>query len=255
MVVSLVVGLSLMFVSKSSSNYNSNTMQMKGANEKNDFSGNDKTMHASSIMIELDSVKSIDFYHCSGEGPDIDQHIVLLHGAAFTKENWKASGILEMFCQSPRVSVTALDLPVTALYSQFRTILDDLKKRGIIQLPLAGIVTPSASGFTIINGIFDTDDISVVDDLKTQVAHVWIPVASGGILKYTENDIRQTLLNWKILAIYGDQDDSPGRRSSNLLKRAIPSTRVVELPGRHPVYLDSPRQFVNTILQFLSEKS
>jgi hypothetical protein len=232
-------------------------MKEEGINEKNAFSGNEKNLHTTaSTKIELDSVNSIAFYHCSSGGTDFHQHIVLLHGAAFTKENWKTSGILEMFCQTPTVSVTALDLPVTAPYSELRNLLDTLQNRGIVQLPLAGIVTPSASGFTILNGIFDPENNSeVVEDLKTQVARVWIPVASGGILKYTEESLRQTILDWKILAIYGDQDDSPGRRSSNLLKKAIPSTRVVELPGRHPVYLDSPQQFVDMILQFLAENS
>merc|ERR1712226_525747 len=75
------------------------------------------------------SKHSLSFYTCGfdfdsneegGMGSD-DYEILLLHGAKFTKENWKESNILNSLCLkgndaklNRRTRVIAADLPVSA---------------------------------------------------------------------------------------------------------------------------------------------
>jgi hypothetical protein len=192
--------------------------------------------------------QGIEYYHCSaaadGETSSTPtQHLVLLHGSAFTKENWKTSGILAQFCS--KVFVTALDLHVSASLDDLISVLEDLKQEGKITLPVTGLVTPSASGKAIIEG-FTTGR---VDQLKGSIAR-WIPVACNALLK-VDQDKLASLKSWPILAVYGDKD-LPGQQSSKLLGDHSDAV-VKELPGRHPCYLDSPKAFVETVLTFIGE--
>ena len=55
--------------------------------------------------------------------------------------------------------------------------------------------------------------------------------------------------NISVLAIYSDGDVSGGRLSNRLAR--VVGASVFELPGGHPVYLDSPDAFVQEILKFI----
>jgi len=191
--------------------------------------------------------QAIAYYQCSSQSKTATpKDLVLLHGAHYTKEDWKTSGILHKFCSNDNnMRVTALDLPVTAKHDELISILDALVNKQMLQLPLVGIVTPSASGGTVLDGILS-------GNAKTlrQYSQRWIPVAALAALRYTVDQLMNAIDGWPILAIYGDQDKG-GKRSSELLQRAAPSTVVVELPGSHPCYLDSPDAFVDTVMQYV----
>jgi hypothetical protein len=176
----------------------------------------------------------IDYYQCNNDG-SAKKHLVLLHGSKFTKEDWKTSGILQDFCSYP-IIVSAIDLPVSAGYQELQQLLNDLA------LPVTGLVTPSASGKTITDWIMN----GPVEELPKYIDW-WIPVASGSVHQLSTTQL-QTLQSVKILSIYGDQDPNMGHDTSAKLQQWSNAVSV-EIPGRHPCYLDSPKQFVTIIIK------
>jgi hypothetical protein len=192
---------------------------------------------------------SVPYYHCAAAagGNPVVSHVVLLHGASFTKENWRAAGILQDFCTYSGVSVTALDLSVSAPHDALIAVLQDLEAQGRISLPVSGLVTPSASGSTVVDWIFNGGDVTSL--MQTYVTR-WIPVAAGSVLLHSVAEYNATIADWKVLAIYGSADTS-GARSAERLKEAVRDADVKELVGGHPVYLDSPVEFVQTVVDFL----
>ena len=207
----------------------------------------------SDVTIESGTAAGIPYYHCASATSSTSSspliELVLLHGAAFTKENWKSSGILQKFCMQDGVRVTALDLNIKDKHGELFTVLDALKESAIVRtLPVTGLVTPSASGTTILDAI----NTGNVETLRSDYAQMWIPVATNAALQYSADDL-QVLQDWPILAIYGDRD-SAGRRSSELLQHSATNAKVVQLQGSHPCYLDSPDDFVRTILQHVASQ-
>lgn len=200
----------------------------------------------SQVTMKLDGsinegeVGGIPYYHCSTKTATTS--LVLLHGAKFTKEEWKKSGILTQFCAHSSLQVTALDLSVRASTSDLQKVLAELAANGLAKLPVAGLVTPSASGKAMVDWV-STGGVN----LSSYVA-AWIPVAALSVLEATTADL-SVLKDIQVLAVYGDQDVG-GKKSSFMLESGGGAT-VVELKGRHPVYLDSPDDFVVAVLDFV----
>ena len=195
---------------------------------------------------------ALSFYRCGPLPSSSTTELILLHGAAFSKETWKDCGILEKLCRPVRnLSILALDLPVSADGRRLASALDALVSSGMASGGPATIVTPSASGKAVVSLGEMATDPSANDggELKRRVK-AWIPVASGDGLKASERALRAfPEAGVPVLAIHGDRD-SMGRKVTERLK-AESGAKGVELKGRHPVYLDSPDEFVNELLQFL----
>jgi pimeloyl-ACP methyl ester carboxylesterase len=169
---------------------------------------------------------------------------VLLHGASFTKENWKNHGILDQFCAIPQLSVTPLDLAAFAGSEDLRNILDSLVASNDVQVskPVV-LVTPSASGYTIVDWIINGDV-----GLIPQYIETWVPIAPGSLGQATDEQV-QSLGALPILAIYGNAD-SGGVATSQRLANLV-GAKAVELVGGHSVYLEQEDEFVDEVLSFL----
>ena len=194
------------------------------------------------LLMGSAGANNISYYHQSATSDSKKEDVVLLHGAAFTKNDWKTSGILELFQKDfPSITVTALDLPVRADNNDLKEILRALQTEGLIKLPLGALVTPSASGKSVTDWIRRQSSDGIGYYMKT-----WVPVAAGSVAQCTAQDL-QTLLhqNVKVLAIYGDKD-AGGKRTTQSLKDNA-GAETLELPGGHPVYLDSPTAFVKAV--------
>lgn len=189
----------------------------------------------------------------------IQIQLVLLHGARFTKEDYKTSGLLDMFCTTTKMGtsidgvVLALDLPVRASAQELQTMLTVLVQDRLVTDRPISLVTPSASGY----GVVDWINTGNMDTFRTHIRH-WIPVASPAItqasterLEQIHGPVRTTTST--ILAVYGDQD-AMGKQVSQRLGTYAGAT-VVEIPGKHPCYLDSPDLFVTIVLKFVSSTS
>jgi pimeloyl-ACP methyl ester carboxylesterase len=192
--------------------------------------------------LTIQEVDGVDYYICRHASSS--HSIVLLHGSALTKEDWRTSGIIGLTC--PHTNVLALDLSTSADSIRLRSILDTLHNSKIITLPQVTLVTPSASGRTMVDWLLRGQADSMPDYMTT-----WVPVAVGR-LSSTHIAIEQieAMVGFiEVLAIYGDRDTSGGRLSAKL--GTLIGATVVELPGGHPVYLESPNEFVANILEFV----
>merc|ERR1712238_214888 len=210
--------------------------------------------------------------------------LVLLHGSAFTKEDWKTTTegihILSLFHQEfPSLSITAVDLPVSADHHQLVALLEAMVQHPthnlISSFPIAGLVTPSASGKSMTDWICSNnenekennnhnDTVLLPITKLSQYIHYWIPVASNSVKHCTEAQLQQagalsqhnhendsnsdsdSSSFFEILAIYGNLDTT-GKKITE--QKLVPYTNAksLQLLGQHPVYLDSPLEFVQAI--------
>jgi len=188
----------------------------------------------------------VPYYHCASNlSPDKSHHLVLLHGARFTKEDWKSSGIIDALCRNPHVSVSAMDLSIKAGHRDIAGMLSAMKEEVQIDLPVT-LVTPSASGM----GIVDWMSTGRLPDLPKYVQK-WIPVACFAVSAATEDQLARLsrLENFDVLAIFGSKDRG-GRDISTRLEDYV-GAGTLELQGGHACYLDSPNEFCTAILKFL----
>jgi hypothetical protein len=79
----------------------------------------------------------------------------------------------------------------------------------------------------------------------------WVPVATGSLVSASDDQVAALEALFpalRILAINGNDDTAGGNYSTRLATLA--GATAVELTGRHAVYLQSPDDFVQTILDF-----
>jgi hypothetical protein len=208
------------------------------------------------VHILSDQSNNIPFYYCHTEGTDPSpesesaRSLILLHGAKFTREDWKAApqNLLQKFCSSPTqhsLHVYAVDLPQNT-HGYLQAFLVAMTQSHNLQTPVS-LVTPSASGVTMVGWLSDDRASSTIPQFVRQ----WIPVAALSVIAANEADLGKLnqLYRIPVLAIYGDQDPQ-GRICSNKL-HMVADAKVVELEGTHPCYLDSPVDFVETVVLFV----
>lgn len=185
----------------------------------------------------------VPYYHCNQNQGEVGTDILLLHGASFTKENWRRKGIIDNMCE--QVTVVASDLSVSADSNVLIAMLDRLERAGMIRLPLT-VVTPSASGRTLVSWL---QGASPMEDM-TKYVSIWVPVAPYSVLSATDSQLKLLLeYNIGVLAINGDGDRSGRQVSERLVD--VADADSVELEGGHAVYLSSPEDFVETVLGFI----
>jgi len=193
---------------------------------------------------------SIPYYHCAADMESVEpsqvKDIVLLHGSKFTKEDWKTSQILSLLCSYSQTSVTAFDLSVRSDSDALIPLIQRMPGENLVsQLPITGLVTPSASGYAVVSGIQQ----GKVGQLQ-QVIGMWIPVASGSVSQLqTSQLIAVKDSHWPVWAIYGDKDVGGRQVSTTLANEAGAS--VQEFTGGHPFYLSTPNEFVSALCQKL----
>jgi hypothetical protein len=208
----------------------------------------------SSTILKLpngggENKKSLEYVHCgekNSTGPK-RMEIILLHGAKFTKEDWVTSGILDRICLYKRTSAVAIDLSVRADGKGFRDAVSGLVDEGILSGDPVTVISPSASGKAIVS----LGSEVFADGGLESLIKFWVPVASPAVLSANDSDLKTfPKAGIKILAIHGN-NDSMGKRVTKKLED-VTGAKGVELSGGHPVYLDSPREFVETVLTFLN---
>jgi len=209
---------------------------------------------------------TISYYHC---GPKYNQHnnleesqqqnieMLLLHGAAFSKENWLKSGLLDRLCternSNNNVSVTAVDLPVNSDGKDLNALFTVLVQHNIISGRPLSIVSPSASGKSIVSlAEYAKSNTPPEKDYLTQIVHSWIPVASGSVLKASEETLYMfKKYNIPILAMNGNEDEKGRLVTKRLVQYS--NAEDVEIQGGHPCYFDSPNDFILLLFDFIEK--
>lgn len=232
----------------------------------------DGIVSGSGLFIEKGTIAkvgksgTISYYHC---GPKYNQHnnleesqqqkieILLLHGAAFSKENWLKSGLLDRLCternSNNNVSVTAVDLPVNSDGKDLNALFTVLVKHNIISGRPLSIVSPSASGKSIVSlAEYAKSNTTPEKDYLTQIVHIWIPVASGSVLKASEETLSMfKKYNIPILAMNGNEDEMGKLVTKRLVQYS--NAEDIEIQGGHPCYFDSPDDFILLLFDFIEK--
>jgi len=202
--------------------------------------------------------KSLEYIHCGtkftkSSFTKSDSELILLHGRKFTKEDWSSSGILADICSkgAQHISVTAIDLSVTADGLGFRDAFDALIEGKAISGNPVVVISPSASGRAIVSMGTIAAESGDYSTLKS-IIKVWIPVASPAVLSVRDDAALAafSLAAIPVLAINGDKDEM-GKKVTKKLESAA-HAKGVQLKGGHAVYLDSPRFFVDIVMRILS---
>jgi len=225
---------------------------------------------------EYEEIFSLDYYHCGptytlgaiedGDEAKIIHEIILLHGAKFTKEDWKSSGILEKLCDHETdeedkasnvyFSVVAADLAVTADGLQLAHAFEALTTGGVISGMPATFVTPSASGRCMVDlaevSRSANEDVvgEVQINLLQSMVQAWIPFAPPAVKDadtITLNEFAKG--NIPVLAMYGFQD-AMGKQVSDKLE-AEAGAKAMVVGENHPGYLDKPDKFVSSVKLFI----
>ena len=133
-------------------------------------------------------------------------------------------------------------------------------------MPVAALVTPGPSVEAVVDWIMYGD----VTTLTSHIARNWIAVLAETVLQTlngeddAEEDVPDhasatlhssplhTIKSWSVLAVYGDSDKQ-GLLAAELLQKEA-SAQVAELKGGKYCYMDSPKQFSDTIINYIEEK-
>jgi hypothetical protein len=136
----------------------------------------------------------------------------------------------------------ALDWWTGANHQDLMETLEALQQDSLLEEELPILVTPSASGFSMVDWMMNGDVSLLRNYLST-----WVPVATGSLPLASDEEVASILGIVSVLAIHGNDDMAGGRYSARLEELA--GATVVELVGRHAVYLQSPDDFVQTIVE------
>lgn len=216
------------------------------------------------ILLSRSPDPSVDlpYLHCgpryAADGGSSGPELVLLHGAAFTKEDWRTSGILAQLCERSggTLSATALDLSVKSDGLRLADAFDALRDENVLSGNPASFVSPSASGKAMVH-LGEMSSGSGGEDgssgLLKRIVKSWIPVACFAVLGAVESSIRAYPdAGVPILAVHGTEDKRGKDVTERLVK--VAGATGLELKGRHPCYLDSPDEFVSHVLEFIDVK-
>ena len=197
------------------------------------------------VSVDIDQKEEqIAYFHCgprhtpsygkkTGHG-----ELLLLHGARFTKDDWKTSGIMKSLCKDskkrPGLSVTAIDLSVSANGAALLNVFDALVREKVLSGDPIVIVTPSASGKAMLT-LSEADDVKNGSRSIKDVVAMWVPVACGGILKADE-EAMAIFADISVLAIYGSEDPVAGGQSSQKLVELVVTVRewcIIEVSAKY----------------------
>jgi len=179
--------------------------------------------------------------HVLRAGPETGRSVLLLHGAKFDAETWRALGTLTLLAKAG-YRVMALDLPgfgKSEAWSFDRAHFLErlLPKLGIGQ-PV--VLAPSMSGavtFPVIEG-------------RPELVSGFIAVAPAGTQRYAARVKGSPV---PALVVWGDRDRVFPVAQAEFLAASFERATVVILEGaRHPCYLDEPARFHDAVLKFLS---
>ena len=182
--------------------------------------------------------------------------IVLLHGAAFTAQDWDMSGILNDLCNNSNAnstsfirSVTALDLEVSANGDKLWDVYNRLVSKKILSGKPVYIISPSASGKAVLS-LAENTYKSGSKKMKKMMKG-WIPVACFAT-KSTDKKVLNIFpkLNIPVMAVYGSLDKAGALVSEKLVSYAGATKEMIE--GTHPCYLDSPLAFIILVQNFVA---
>lgn len=175
--------------------------------------------------------------------------VVLLHGHAFSSENWLGIKTLSVIAAMGH-SAYALDLPgygksVANKVTNYGDFLAAFMKSMKIDRPI--IVSPSMSGSYALPYLMGNNGQDSAT--CTSRARGYIPIAPVGTEKYTDAHFYRCEVPTMI--VYGSKDTTLGLISLNHL-RNMQNSEIMEMPERgHACYIEDPDHWHRLLYNFL----
>jgi hypothetical protein len=206
--------------------------------------------------IKEGTVNGVAYYSCRATS-NVEKTILLFHGASFTKEQWKESGILQSLCSQSTLTTYAFDMSVSSTADDLKALMDVMLQSNLIaSLPVNAIVTPSASGSMVVDwgerttaAASNNGSSSSSSSFAPMSSYwkLWVPVASPAVAYVSPKSLLSSMFpNIDILAVHGDQDTSGGRVMG--LLETYAGAKGVTISGGHACYMQSPDDFVKAVL-------
>ena len=167
--------------------------------------------------------------------------IVLLHGMKFQAATWEQLGTLSILSNAG-FHVIALDMPgfgesPAAEITPDTVLLELFEKLGV-SLPV--LIGPSMGGRISLE--FALDHPGRLGSL--------VLVGSVGVM---DNQERLSSLNLPLLIVWGSKDQIASPEHADFLNKAVPGSRKVIIDSApHPCYLEEPKKWHDTLLDFLA---
>lgn len=203
------------------------------------------------IDVEVEGKTLKIFSQQTTPGTPAKLSVLLLHGQAFTSNNWVEIKTLQLLA-AMGYSAVAVDLPgygkskEVSVSSREAFMVALVKSLHFPKPPV--IVSPSMSGSFSLPYLFSSPEPGVTVIRATAFIPV-APVSSGTFLKnYSQNQL-------PTLIVYGEKDEDLGQDSLNNLKH-LPKSTVALIPDAgHACYLNQPVLFHKALQQFLDDVS
>jgi abhydrolase domain-containing protein 14 len=192
------------------------------------------------VVLERDATIGKQKLHWLESGPENGMPVLLLHGARFKSKIWQQLGTLEKLAKEGFHAV-ALDLPGygDSPPAPPGTTLDLAEFIAAEKLAAPVVLAPSMSGHFA---------LPLVTQHPDRVAG-FVAVAPVELAEY-ETELRK--LSLPTLIFWGEKDQTVPLAQGEALHDWVKNSKLVVLKGAsHPCYLDRPREFHATLVEFL----
>ncbi|KAA0191666.1 hypothetical protein HAZT_HAZT006209 [Hyalella azteca] len=204
-----------------------------------------KEINVFSGFLQLPEDLKVFYQGCvPAAAADKSKFVLLLHGAAFSSQNWRDIGTLSLLAAMGYTAV-AIDIPASFVPS----VVQQLQQVSQLQhctLVRPILISPSMSGqYSVPLLVTEAQDPSGDPYLGA-----YIPVAPVATEQLTTS--LASAVRTRTLILRGETDKSLGLKSVENLKH-IPDSLVVVIPDAgHPAYINQPQIFHNILHNFLN---
>jgi abhydrolase domain-containing protein 14 len=213
-------------------------------------------MQSSSYQDQWLNVNGFNLRYLANSLPSLNKPVVLLHGYSFNADDWSNIGTLDTL-SGKGISFFAIDMPSGKKtksqrhsngnkYSSSSLLTSVFEK---LSIPKAVVVGPSMGGNFAIS--FAMENPNRLSGLV-----LIAPALERSRGNPTNVSLGEALKGIPTMIVWGEKDNLIDVAEATILHSMIPNSILHIMKGAgHACYLDSPREFNDLLVRFVSEKT